>query len=183
MNAAWGEDLLTSFSGTSASAPFVSGAIAAIMSTSPGLNAQQAADILLDYTNEAGPEGLDPQYGSGTLDIGRALERNTPDVHDIAVTSQYLTTNENGEAELNVIFQNQGTSSLFNSPAQITTPSGITQLSINSLSPGQTHIARIPISPPNSGETLTVYSSANTSNTDIDPRNNRKESNFRSENE
>lgn len=183
VNAAWGEDLLTSFSGTSASAPFVSGAIAAIMSTSPGLNAQQAANLLLDYTNEAGPIGLDPQYGSGTLDLGRVLERNTSDVHDIAVTSQYLTTNENGDTELNVIFQNQGTSSLFNSPAQITTPNGTTQLSINSLSPDQTHIARLPISTPESGETLTIYSSVSTSNTDIDLRNNSKQSNFRTENE
>jgi len=183
VNAAWGDDLLTSFSGTSASAPFVSGAIAATMSNNVGYTAQQATELLFNYVNEGGPLGDDPQYGKGTLDIGRVIERNTPDLNDIAVTSQLLTTNEAGDREITVIFQNQGTSSLFNSPAQIVTPAGSTQISINSLSPGQTYSTTIPAPALIKNETLSIYSSVNTSSTDVDPLNNRKENHFQTDSE
>ncbi|MFC5049676.1 S8 family serine peptidase [Rubritalea spongiae] len=178
VNAAWGEDLLTAFSGTSASAPFVSGAIAATMSNNEGYTAQQATELLFNYVNEAGPVGDDPQYGKGTLDIGRVIERNTPNINDIAVTSQLLITNDAGDNEITIIFQNQGTSNLFNSPAQIVTPAGTTQISINSLSPGQTYSYTIPAPPLIQNQTLSVYSSVNTSSTDVDPLNNRKENHF-----
>jgi subtilisin family serine protease len=63
------------FSGTSASAPVVSGAIAALLSTTPGLTAVQAADLLATYSTDAGPAGPDPDYGRGTLNLDRALNR------------------------------------------------------------------------------------------------------------
>jgi hypothetical protein len=183
VNAAWGEDLLTSFSGTSASAPFVSGAIAAAMSNNTGYNAQQAVDLLLRYTNEAGPEGSDPQYGYGALDLGRALERDTPDIYDMAVTSHLLSTTPNGDTELTVIFQNQGTATVFNAPAQITSPAGVTQLSINSLSPGEIHSITIPLPNLNSQQAIDVYSSVNSPNQDNDLRNNNKENRFQTNSE
>jgi len=64
-----------SFSGTSASAPVASGAIAALLSTTPGLNALQAADLLAVYSDDHGPSGTDPDYGRGTLNLDRALRR------------------------------------------------------------------------------------------------------------
>ncbi|MGJ8674245.1 S8 family peptidase [Rubritalea sp.] len=183
VNAAWGEDLLTSFSGTSASAPFVSGAIAATLSNNPGYTTQQATDLLLSYSNEAGVEGSDPYYGLGTLDIGRVIERNTSNIYDIAVTSQLLSINDAGQNELTVIFQNQGTATLFNSPAKIITPAGSTQLSINSLAPGQTYSTTIPVPTLSIGETLSVYSSVSTSNTDVDLQNNSKENHYQTNSE
>jgi hypothetical protein len=64
-----------SFSGTSASAPVVSGAIAALLSTTPGLTALQAADLLATYSTDTGPAGPDPDYGRGTLNLDKALRR------------------------------------------------------------------------------------------------------------
>ena len=63
------------FSGTSASAPVVAGSIAALLSLTPGLNALQAADLLATYSTDAGPSGPDPDYGRGTLNLDRALNR------------------------------------------------------------------------------------------------------------
>jgi hypothetical protein len=66
------------FSGTSASAPVVSGAIAALVSTSPGLTALQAADLLATYSTDSGPSGPDPDYGRGTVNLDHALRRSIP---------------------------------------------------------------------------------------------------------
>ena len=171
--AAWGEDLLTGFSGTSASAPFVSGAIAAIMSENPNYTAQQASDQLLQYVNEGGIPGNDPQYGGGTLDLGRALENGSPGIYDIAVTGQILQTDDNGNESLLVVVQNQGTETLFNSPVAIETPSGVTQVSINSLTAGETFTQTIPLNSSQIEDAFTTSASARLSTTeDIDPRNN-----------
>ena len=67
-----------SFSGTSASAPVVSGSIAALLSSNRGLNALQAADLLATYSTDAGPAGPDPDYGRGTVSLDRALRQWAP---------------------------------------------------------------------------------------------------------
>jgi len=163
VNAAWGENQMTAFSGTSASAPFVSGAIAAVMSQNPGYTAQQAANLVIRLSNEAGQAGSDPQYGQGSLDVGRALENGQSGIYDIAVTSQVLGSNSAGSPEVTIVVQNQGTETLFNSPVRIQTPSGTTDISINSLIPGQVYTTTLPLSFLTSGETAIVYSSASTS--------------------
>lgn len=163
VNAAWGEDQLTAFTGTSASTPFVSGAIAAVMSENPGYTAQQATDLVLQLSNEAGQVGSDPQYGQGSLDLGRALENGQSGIYDIAVTSQVLGSNSAGSPVVTIVVQNQGTETLFNSPLRIQTPNGTTDISINSLIPGQVYTTTLPLSSLTSGETAIVYSSASTS--------------------
>ncbi|MFD2160079.1 S8 family serine peptidase [Rubritalea tangerina] len=179
VNAAWGEDLLTSFSGTSASAPFVSGAIAAVMSENPGYTAQQATDLILSLSNEAGLPGADPQYGQGSLDLGRALENGTPGVYDIAVASHVLGQNSAGVPEVTVVIQNQGTESLFNSPVTIQTPQGPTTISINSLIPGQIYTTTLPLPSLNSENSATISTSVTISQQqDVDPRNDTKQSTF-----
>ena len=67
---AWGEDGQASFSGTSAAAPFVSGAITATMSRNPGYTIQQAAELVLQSANDTGAAGEDPQTGNGVLNLG-----------------------------------------------------------------------------------------------------------------
>jgi hypothetical protein len=66
------------FSGTSASAPVVSGSIAALLSSNRGLNALQAADLLATYSTDSGPAGPDPDYGRGTVSLDRALRQSAP---------------------------------------------------------------------------------------------------------
>lgn len=105
------------FSGTSASAPFVAAALAVIISESDTpVNAQQASETLLDFTNDAGPGGNDPSHGAGILNIGRVLNQNTPGILDLAVSSQVLLTPEDtgGAAGLQVNIENRGTEPLVN---------------------------------------------------------------------
>jgi hypothetical protein len=56
----------------------VSGSIAALLSTTPGLTALQAADLLATYSTDSGPAGPDPDYGRGTVNLDRALRRTQP---------------------------------------------------------------------------------------------------------
>ncbi len=65
-----------SFSGTSAAAPFVSGTVAMLLAKNPGLTANQAAELMVKYSDDAGAPGRDPQYGSGILNVNRLLTRN-----------------------------------------------------------------------------------------------------------
>lgn len=93
------------FSGTSASAPIVSGAIVALMSQNPGLTAAEAVQILQTYSADGGAAGADPNYGRGTLDLGWALSRNDQARVDTAVSSHHY---DSDTATMEVVLQNRG---------------------------------------------------------------------------
>ncbi|MBS0505034.1 MAG: S8 family serine peptidase [Proteobacteria bacterium] len=61
------------FSGTSFSAPFVSGAAALLAQAFPNLTGAQIVQLLLDSADDLGAAGVDTIYGHGALNIGRAL--------------------------------------------------------------------------------------------------------------
>ncbi|MGB0774659.1 MAG: S8 family peptidase [Akkermansiaceae bacterium] len=180
VNAAWGDDLLTQFTGTSASAPFVSGAIAATMSENPNLTAQQAADLVINTTNEAGLPGTDPDYGQGVLDIGRVMESGTPGVYDVAIASQVLVppTEPSSLPYVWVTVQNQGTEPLINSPLTINSPTGTESINISSLAPGAIATYKVPVALPYDGSAIHVNSSVQNPAGDQDPRNNTRTDSF-----
>ena len=60
--------------GTSLSAAVVSGAAALILSVKPELTAQQLIDLLLASTVDLGAPGRDEVFGTGRLDLKKALE-------------------------------------------------------------------------------------------------------------
>ena len=93
------------FSGTSASAPVVSGAIAAVMSETPGLTAAQAVQILQTHADDGGPAGDDPDYGHGVLDLGWAMARNDPTRADIAISGHAYDTES---STISIVIQNRG---------------------------------------------------------------------------
>lgn len=97
------------FSGTSASAPVVAGAIAAVMSTSPGLTPLQAADVLIAHSNDGGVVGDDPDYGNGSVNLGWALARADAGRVDPALTSQSYDA---ARGTVCVVVQNQGAQTL-----------------------------------------------------------------------
>lgn len=98
-----------SFSGTSASAPVVSGAIAAVLSSSPGLTPLQAADVLTAHANDGGAAGADPDYGNGSVNLGWALARADAARVDPALTSQNYDA---ARGTVTVVVQNQGAQTL-----------------------------------------------------------------------
>ena len=121
---AWSDNQIVSFSGTSASAAFVSGAIADLLSDSQSLTAQEAAVIVQNFADDGGGPGKDEQYGNGILNYGRISERNTPGIYDIAVGGYFfpktVTWDNNMTVPIVITIQNRGTESIQQAGAVIT---------------------------------------------------------------
>jgi subtilisin family serine protease len=66
-----GQNTYACVAGTSMAAPHVSGALAVLLSA--GLTPQQAIDRLLSTADDLGPTGRDNQYGSGRINLARAV--------------------------------------------------------------------------------------------------------------
>lgn len=107
-----------SFSGTSASAPLVAGAIASLLSSNPSMTGEQAVDMLTQYADFAGPvtgNATNEFYGAGTVDLGRVLNRNDAIFTDAAVADMYLdvtTMPTTPTVPLQVSVQNRGNTEL-----------------------------------------------------------------------
>jgi subtilisin family serine protease len=151
VTAAWPSetlDGLVSFTGTSASTPFVAGSIAAVMSEFPGTTATEAAQLLETYSNEAGAPGADRAFGDGILDVGRAVQSTTTGIEDVAVASHFVDLNnvpEGEVAKMQVVVENRGTTTLHNVGLVIQSDSTDRSYSITSIPPGEVAVREIPI--------------------------------------
>jgi hypothetical protein len=146
--AAWPEEKAFDFSGTSASTPYVAGAIAAVMSENEGMGAQAAYDLLVTHANEAGAPGPDPEYGVGNLNIGRALEAGTPGIIDVAVASYHYDPMPGVGGNANaaqVIVENRGTEPVHNVNVLIDSGDGERSYNVAFLQPGETQVIPTPI--------------------------------------
>jgi subtilisin family serine protease len=136
--------------GTSASAPIVSGAIAAIMSAF-GLTAAQAVEVLTSHASEAGVEGADADYGSGIVNLGWAMARNDPARVDTAVAGQSY---DPASGTLEVVVQNRSARAA--SALMLVVDAGGTrrQVPISWLAAGATQTLAVPVAAPAGGETV-----------------------------
>lgn len=64
----------TLWTGTSFSAPIISGAAALLASAFPNLSGAQIVQLLMSTADDAGASGRDSVFGNGILNIGRAFE-------------------------------------------------------------------------------------------------------------
>jgi hypothetical protein len=110
--AAWAGEGDALFSGTSAAAPLVSGAVAALLSQDAALSAAEAFALLAAYADDRGVPGADAEYGNGILNMGRVEERDTPGVYDVGVGDPYLVSTGGGAYDLAIWVQNRGTEAL-----------------------------------------------------------------------
>ncbi|NCF91783.1 MAG: S8 family serine peptidase [Verrucomicrobiaceae bacterium] len=137
--AAWPDEQVIQFTGTSASAPFVSGSIAAIMSWDPSITGQQAYDLLLAHSNEAGAPGIDPIYGEGILNVGRVVDAGTSGIYDVAVASHFYAGDiqDNGREILQVVAENRGTEIIYGSTLKVDSPVGEQTFTLGAMKPGE----------------------------------------------
>lgn len=149
VNTAWPGNRYASISGTSASAPIVAGAIAATMSDGRGvtMSASQAAEIVMDRSDEAGIPGPDSEYGFGILNMARVMNRSVPGIVDAAITHHRLFKSGSPTAsdEIQVTIQNRGTVLLVNTLVEISTPFGSRQFNAGMLAPGAIQTFTMPV--------------------------------------
>ncbi len=142
VNAAYPEEKLVKFSGTSASAPIIAGVIATTMTEGgtrqQSLTPQQAVNFVFQNTYETGKAGYDSSTGSGAVNLKKLFDQKSGiPVNDASVASLYITEpGSDGRASVQVNIQNQGTQTLSNVPVQVVTPAGTTTLNVPSLAPG-----------------------------------------------
>jgi len=109
--AAWTEADLVGFSGTSAAVPFVSGAIAYLLSENPGMTATEAMDLLVFYADDAGAPGKDEVFGNGILNMRRVMERNQKGIYDVVAGDIYVLPRPANDSNMKIVLsaQNRGT--------------------------------------------------------------------------
>ncbi|QJE97973.1 S8 family peptidase [Luteolibacter luteus] len=163
------------FTGTSASSPIGAGVLAAAMSSGgQKITAAKAYDNVANNLNEAGAPGVDSFYGGGSVDFGRVLRAGSSGVGDVALASNYVSTNGNGQNQLQVTVQNRGTDVIYNAPLEVTTSSGGTRtMTITSLKPGDIATFTLPFNIPSNGATVQSQVTL-PSASDIKPSNNRR---------
>jgi hypothetical protein len=155
VNAAWTDNQAASVSGTSFSAPIVTGAIAAVMTQygSGKLTASQAWKLLSSYLNDGGEAGADTQLGAGMPDIGRVLNSGTRGIYDAAVASHRILPPDGGNpyGQVEILVQNRGTETLINTAVEVSSGGGVVSSNLTSLAPNAVKTVRVPISRPPSG--------------------------------
>lgn len=137
VSAAGADGTLQYFSGTSAAAPFVSGAIAALLSADPDMTAREAADILIANCDDRGAPGRDNEYGAGVLNMARVEDRDTPGIYDVAMGDAWLRSGS-ADPVVALYVQNRGTEPLRSVEVQVEIDGVRSVASFSNLAVGQT---------------------------------------------
>lgn len=138
-----------SFSGTSASTATVSGLLAAVLSNNPGMTGSQAVTVLEKYADDLLTPGWDAQTGFGMADMNRVSERNTPNILDGAVASQFILSQSgpNQPIKLGITVQNQGTAPIWNSMLTVQVGGVSNTFAVENLGPTQSVMNTVNVYP------------------------------------
>lgn len=143
VDAAWLDGRRVSFDGTSASAPLVAGALAAMLSTNPGINAAQAWALLQQYASDGGVPGTDSEYGAGILNLGWAMNRNDSTRVDTAIAGEYYDASS---GTMNVVVQNRGGQAISGLQLKVNVSGATANSVVPALNPGETYLVQTPVS-------------------------------------
>lgn len=146
VNAA-GEGGAVAFSGTSAAAPFVSGALAALLSNEPNLSASEALAAVLSTCSDAGAPGEDDELGNGVLDVQRLETRDEEGRYDAAVSAPYSSTGADGSLDLTFCAQNRGTATIETMTLQVRLGSREYDFSFGNVEVGETVSRQFSVTP------------------------------------
>lgn len=146
MQTAWQDGQRVYVDGTSASAPLVAGAIAAVLAQNSSLTPTTAAQLLISSANDAGAPGADANYGQGTLNVGWALNRNNAAYYDPAVASHHYDAANN---RMQFVVQNRSGAAAAGLQLNVTTTAGTaptsTLFSVPPLAAGESYVANLPV--------------------------------------
>lgn len=129
--------------GTSASTPIVAGSIAALMSVTPGISANDAWKILQQYSSDGGPPGADPDYGHGVINLGWAMARNDTSRLDTAISSHYYDASS---GMMDIVVQNRSGQAVGGMNLTVAVNGAETQYPVSWLNPGAVQVVQIPVS-------------------------------------
>lgn len=141
---AWLDGQRALVDGTSASAPLVAGAIAAVMANTPGMTAAAAAEIVLKTASDAGVPGDDPAFGRGILNLQWAMNYQRTDYADTAVVTHYFEAATN---QMQFVVQNRGGQAVTGLSLDVNAGANPTRITVPSLMPGEGYLAKVPVSP------------------------------------
>jgi hypothetical protein len=151
-------DQAVSFSGTSASTATVSGALAALLSADRTLTPTQAMGLLETYADDWGAPGWDAQSGYGTVDLGRVLERNTPNITDGAIASQIILNQQGPDQPvvMGITVQNRGTDNIWNGLLNVQVAGVAYNFPVPNLAPTKSEMETVQVYPSQlvNGETV-----------------------------
>lgn len=128
--------------GTSASAPLVAGAIAAVMSQNPAMSAVAAWSILQRTASDAGAPGADPSYGAGVLNLDWAINYNNPRHSDPAVASHYYDA---AHDEMDFVIQNRSASAARNLGLDVDLNGTTTSHRLPDIAAGASYVLKLPL--------------------------------------
>jgi hypothetical protein len=151
----WDQTHAVEFTGTSAAVPFVSGAIAGVLSQEPWRRAEEAARLLIQYSDDAGAPGADPMYGAGILNLQRLAERGRQGVYRLAIADHYINNAHATPSSVPIIatMQNRGTQTLYGVYLNVAVEGRLEQAFFPQLPPGATASSTVSIFKPASVET------------------------------
>ncbi len=127
------------FSGTSSSAPFVSGALAALISENPHDSPDEIYQNLLDGADNIGDAGRDIRFGEGLLNVERSLRKKTESVHDLALTSLFFDTFDLSPGlpvTISFVVENQGTETVRGAKLMLNIAGNKFEKSVGTFKPG-----------------------------------------------
>jgi hypothetical protein len=139
---AWLDGQRVTVNGTSASAPLVAGAIAAVMSENPSFTPQQAWDVLQKNASDSGSPGADANYGNGILNLGWAMNRNNPTYIDTAIASHYYDAAEN---QMDFVVQNRSGQAVGGLQLNLTVGGMTNSYAISALAAGASTVIKVPV--------------------------------------
>jgi hypothetical protein len=177
---------LMSFSGTSAAAPLVAGAIASLMSTDTQMTPQQAVGLLTQYANYEGPAptgttNTNQFYGAGVIALGRVLNRNDTSYADIAMADTFLnldgvsaTPADGATTTVQVLVQNRGNSAFASAQLNLDVNGQASTHILKGMAPGavQAVTVTIPVSQLVSGGVIVNANVQGLGQPDANPTNN-----------
>ncbi len=140
VNVAYPGDQAARVSGTSFSAPAITGTLAATMSNtgSRSMNGIAAAETMNRNLNDIGEQGADPLTGAGVPDMWRILNNGQRGIYDAAVTS--VSTDG---SQVSVLVQNQGTETIVNAGVSVNVGGVPTEANLTTLAPGESRTVTV----------------------------------------